>query len=120
MSIQLKRVYDVPSREDGFRILIDRLWPRGVSKEKAHVEDWIKDIGPSHDLRKWFQHDPDKFVSFKRKYLHELKSGDQREALKKLKQIVRTHDVVTLVFATRETKHNHAVVLKELIDSNPM
>ena len=120
MSIHLKRVYDPVADEDGVRILIDRLWPRGVYKEKANVDEWLKEIGPSHNLRQWFQHDPNKFDSFKRKYQQELKSGDQREAFQKLKKIVQDNDVVTFIFAARETNYNHAVILKDMLQNNMM
>lgn len=120
MCIHLKRVYDQPSKEDGYRVLIDRLWPRGVSKEKAHADQWLKEVGPSHQLRQWFQHDPEKFASFKEKYQQELTSGAQKEAFEQLKHIVQINDVVTLIFATRETSYNHAVVLKGMLESKYM
>jgi len=115
MSIYLKRVYEQPSKKDGFRVLVDRLWPRGVSREKANVDAWIKDVGPSSHLRQWFQHDPKKFSSFKQAYLEELKHGQQRLAFEQLKRIVQEEDVVTFIFASKETTYNHVVILKEII-----
>jgi len=119
MAIQLKRIYESSAEDDGIRILVDRLWPRGVSKEKAKLDYWLKDIGPSHELRKWFNHDPDKFSDFKKRYQAELESGEQNKALKKLKAIVTEHKDqknITLLFATREVSFNHVVVLLEILN----
>ncbi|MGP4042632.1 DUF488 domain-containing protein [Gracilibacillus sp. D59] len=117
MFIQLKRVYDEVREEDGFRILVDRVWPRGVSKEKAHVDVWLKEIGPSHELRKWFQHDPDKFEHFKELYLEELDNDPiKKEALNQLRTYYKEcGQEITLVFAAKEQQYNHVVILKELI-----
>src|SRR5690625_1085929 len=87
MTIKTKRAYDVAATKDGQRILVDRIWPRGVSKEEAKVHEWLKSIGPSHELRKWFNHDEEKYDTFKEEYKQELKSGEQKEALDKLKEI---------------------------------
>jgi len=112
VSVALKRVYEAPAKGDGTRILVDRLWPRGVSKEKARLDLWLRDIAPSDDLRGWFAHDPKRWVEFKRRYRAELKgrSGELqpiRDALKKGK--------VTLLFAAHDEAHNNAVALKEMI-----
>lgn len=111
--IQIKRIYDTPSKSDGYRILIDRIWPRGVSKEEAHLDDWNKDLAPSTDLRKWFDHDPEKFEDFSKKYKKELK--DQTEVLKQLRQNAKDQ-TVTLLFGAKDTEHNQAVVLKEVLE----
>ena len=117
MAVKIKRVYEDPAKDDGVRILVDRLWPRGLSKEKAKLDHWLKEIGPSTELRKWFNHDPDKFTEFKEKYKAELKSGEQEEALNTLKKIVKDNKKeVTLLFAAKNEEHNQAHVLKEYAD----
>ncbi|MGP4071646.1 DUF488 domain-containing protein [Piscibacillus sp. B03] len=115
MSIHLKRIYDDANHNDGKRVLIDRVWPRGVSKEQAQLDKWLKEVAPSSDLRKWFNHDPDKFDEFKKKYKKELKEDDeQKEALNQLKDL-SSEGKVTLLYATKDEKYNHAQVLKELL-----
>lgn len=118
MPIQIKRVYDKVEKSDGMRILVDRIWPRGVSKEDAALDEWVKEAAPSTDLRQWFDHDPDKFSDFKQKYKNEMKDNDkQKEALDKLKKWTKEHDKkITLVYAAKDEKHNQAVVLKEILD----
>ena len=117
MSVKIKRIYEDPHKNDGIRILVDRIWPRGLSKEDAKLDDWMKEVGPSSELRKWFNHDPDKFVEFKEKYKEELKSGTQQEELKKLKDITKKHHKkVTLVYAAKDKENNQAKVLKEILD----
>ena len=114
MSLKIKRVYDEQSIEDGFRILVDRLWPRGISKDRAGIDLWLKDIAPSDDLRKWFNHDPVKWEGFKKKYFEELRSNTK--TLKPL--IEKTMDTdVTLLFASKEKTLNNAAALKEYIES---
>ncbi len=111
--LRIKRVYDLPSETDGKRILIDRLWPRGIRKDKAKVDLWLKDLAPSEDLRKWFSHDSTKFEEFKARYTKELDS--KREMLLELaREAKKSH--ITLLYASKEKRYNHAVVLKELID----
>ena len=118
MSVKIKRIYEEPHKNDGIRILVDRIWPRGLSKENAKLDDWMKGVGPSSELRKWFNHDPDKFDEFKQKYKEELKSGTQQKELKKLKDITKRHDKkVTLVYAAKDKENNQAKVLKEILDS---
>jgi uncharacterized protein YeaO (DUF488 family) len=110
--IQLKRVYEKPSRKDGVRILVDRLWPRGLTKERAAVSLWLKDVAPSSELRKWFGHDPAKWKEFQVRYRKELRQ--KRDALKLLKQ--KSEDrMVTLVYGARDEQHNEAVVLRKLV-----
>ena len=115
MSIQIKRVYAEPEKSDGTRILVDRLWPRGLSKEKAHVDLWLKEAAPSTDLRKWFAHDPKKRPEFKSRYIDELKSHAAELALLKEKS---ARGAVTLLFGARDELHNEAVVLKNVLERN--
>lgn len=110
MKIRIKRVYEQPDKHDGRRILVDRLWPRGLTKEKASVDLWLKDIAPSTALRKWFGHDPEKWLEFKKRYLVELKSNS--EQIRLLKQEL-DKGVVTLVYGTKDEEHNEAVVIQE-------
>ncbi len=108
--IKVKRVYLKPSRSDGFRILVDRVWPRGLTKKRAGIDHWVRDVAPTTRLRKWFGHDPVRWVEFKRRYQTELKTN--RRALKELRQLLREHARVTLVFGARDEKHNNAVALR--------
>jgi uncharacterized protein YeaO (DUF488 family) len=112
--IQLKRVYEKRSRNDGVRILVDRLWPRGLSKEKAEVNLWLKEVAPSNELRKWFGHDPDKWKEFQVRYRKELRKN--MEALELLQQKCQGH-TVTLLYGARDEEHNEAQVLKRMLDS---
>ncbi len=113
MKIRTKRVYDPPSPDDGTRVLVDRIWPRGVSKEKANVDEWAKEVAPSNELRKWFGHDPDKWKEFERRYFAELKKNpDVRKEV-----LPPGHKAtVTLVFGARDTEHNNAVALKSYLE----
>ena len=111
--IQLKRVYEKPSRKDGIRVLVDRLWPRGLTKERAAVKLWLKDVAPSTELRKWFSHDPAKWRQFQARYRKELR--EKKEALKLLKQKSNEH-IVTLVYGARDEEHNEALVLKKVLE----
>ena len=113
MTIQLKRVYQAPSKSDGTRILVDRLWPRGLSKEKAHVDLWLKEVAPSTELRKWFGHDAGKWPEFKARYKAELKHNAAQLALLK-RAVVR--GPATLLYGAKDTEHNEAVVLQQLLD----
>lgn len=112
MKIMIKRVYEEPEKTDGFRILVDRVWPRGMTKEKAHVDLWLKDAGPSTALRKWFAHDPKKWDEFKKRYLKELK--DKKEIIGQIKENAK-NGTVTLVYSAKDEEHNQAVVLKEFL-----
>jgi uncharacterized protein YeaO (DUF488 family) len=114
MSIQIKRVYVKPEAGDGKRILVDRLWPRGLTKERAGVDLWLKDIAPSTELRKWFGHDPEKWVEFRRRYRLELKNN--REAFSLLKAEA-AKGPVTLLYGAKDEKHNEAAVLKAALSS---
>lgn len=111
-TISIKRVYDQPEQTDGFRILIDRLWPRGLSKEKAKVDLWLKEIAPSTELRKWFNHDPEKWKEFAKRYKAEIKKNG--EALTLLKSKIK-EGKVTLVYGAKEERYNDAVVLQKIL-----
>lgn len=111
--IVLKRMYDKPEEKDGYRILIDRLWPRGVSKEEEKIDLWLKEVAPSNELRKWFSHNEKKWDDFKVKYKKELKGN--LEIVQKIKQIEKEEKMVTLLYSAKDEKHNNAVVLKEYL-----
>lgn len=111
--LKLKRVYEDVSEQDGKRILVDGVWPRGIRKEDLEHDEWYKDIAPSTDLRKWFDHDADKWAEFKKKYKKELK--DHKELVDQIKKDADGHNV-TLLYAAKDTEHNQAVVIKEYID----
>ncbi len=110
MAVKLKRVYLKPTKTDGCRILVDRLWPRGLSKTKAEVDHWLRDIAPSNALRKWYGHDPERWPEFKRRYGAELKKN--REAVQELRALLKVHKTVTFLFSSKEEKLNNAVALK--------
>lgn len=112
MKLTIKRVYDEPGKDDGTRILIDRLWPRGLSKEKARVDLWLKEIAPSTELRQWFAHDPAKWAEFKTRYRAELRQNG--EQLTVLKQAI-AKGTVTLLYGAKDEQHNDAIVLQELL-----
>lgn len=112
MNIKIKRVYEKPEPADGFRILVDRLWPRGLTKEKAAADLWLKDIAPSTELRKWFHHDPEKWKEFQKKYRQELKENP--EAVSILKEHLKKGPL-TLLYGAKDREHNEAEVLKEFI-----
>ena len=112
--VALKRVYEQAEAHDGTRILVERLWPRGLTKERAHIDMWLKEVAPSNELRRWFGHDPDKFADFQRRYETELASESGKEALTKLRALLQ-QGPVTLVFAAHDTEHNNAVVLRDLL-----
>ena len=111
--VKIKRVYDQPEKADGKRVLVDRLWPRGVKKEDAGFDLWLKDIAPSNDLRKWFSHDPSKWQEFKDRYRKELDTS--QKVIEDLRKESR-RGTVTLLFAAKDTERNNAVVLKEIIE----
>jgi uncharacterized protein YeaO (DUF488 family) len=113
MMIKIKRIYDQPTKEDGSRILVDRLWPRGISKEKAKFDLWLREIAPSDDLRKWFSHDPKKWVDFKIRYEKELKG--KQELLHIIKQVEKEKGIVTILYSARDEEHNNAVVLSAVL-----
>ncbi|MDT3706564.1 MAG: DUF488 family protein [Thiobacillus sp.] len=114
MDIRLKRAYETPSPEDGVRVLIDRLWPRGLSKEKAHVDVWMKELAPSTELRKWFSHEAGKWDEFRHRYVQELRQ--QPAALEQLAELIGAGRV-TLVFGSKEERFNDAVALKAFMQT---
>ncbi len=112
MTVKIKRVYEAPNQDDGKRILVDRLWPRGLTKEKASVDLWLKDIAPTTTLRKWFDHDPEKYNEFKKRYFDELKNNKEQVTL--LKNEIKKGPI-TLVYGAKDEKHNEAFVLKDML-----
>ena len=114
--IALKRVYEEPSDSDGFRVLVDRLWPRGLTKAAAHIDLWLRDLAPSNELRKWFHAHPDHWKEFRHKYLAELHAPAAEKALKQLYEILDRERAVTLLFASRQTELNNATFLKEFVE----
>jgi uncharacterized protein YeaO (DUF488 family) len=111
--IRLKRAYDEPSDDDGYRILVDRLWPRGVSRERAAIDFWCREIAPSDGLRKWFGHDPERWDAFRERYRQELVEKSARiDEIRRME----SRGLVTLVYAAKDEEHNNAVVIKELIE----
>jgi uncharacterized protein YeaO (DUF488 family) len=112
-TIQIKRVYEPAEKTDGKRILVDRLWPRGISKEAAHLDEWMKDVAPSADLRKWFHQDTSNLQEFKAKYLLELK---QNPAVNNLLDRINKNDKITLLYASHDAEHNHALVLLQFVN----
>lgn len=111
--IQLKRVYAKPSVRDGVRFLVERLWPRGVRKSALHMDSWEKEAAPSHELRKWFSHDPERWAEFQRKYLAELRT--QPEGWRPILEAAKRGNV-TLLYSSHDTEHNNAVALKRFLD----
>ena len=111
--IKIKRVYEKTAKEDGWRVLVDRLWPRGIKKELAHVELWMKDVAPSDALRKWFGHEPDKWNEFRKRYRAELEK--KKDLVAELKKLEKEHGTLTLVFSAKDESHNQAVVLAEAL-----
>jgi len=112
MTFKIKRIYDQPNKKDGFRVLVDRLWPRGVKKEDAAIDLWAKDVAPSPTLRKWFNHEPDKFAEFSDRYLAELLENETVESVRPTDA-----DTVTLLYAARDEVHNHAIVLQQFLSA---
>ena len=111
--LQIKRIYEAPQPSDGCRILVDRVWPRGVSKERAEIALWLKEIGPSTGLRKWFGHDPKRWPEFQKRYRQELRG--KHELTARIKQLETEHRVVTLLFSARDEERNQAVVLRDFL-----
>jgi uncharacterized protein YeaO (DUF488 family) len=112
--IKIKRIYDPSAEDDGFRILVDRLWPRGLTKEKANVDLWLKEIAPSDQLRKWYAHDPKKWNAFRERYFKEM--GDRKELVDSIIQKTK-EGAITLLYSSKEEKLNNAVALKEYIET---
>ena len=113
--IKIKRVYEKPAKEDGWRVLVDRLWPRGMKKEAAHLDAWRKDVAPSDALRKWFGHEPEKWGDFQKRYRSEL--AKKRELVAELKKMTKEHGTLTLLFGAKDEEHNEAVVLANALNA---
>lgn len=114
--VRIKRVYESAAKEDGYRVLVDRLWPRGIKKEAAKVDLWMKDIAPSDALRKSFHHDAMKWPVFEKKYQSELK--EKKGSLAELKKLEKQHGTLTLLFGARDPEHNQAVIIAEALEKN--
>ncbi len=115
MNVQLKRAYETPAPADGYRVLVDRLWPRGVSRDRARLDEWARELAPSSELRRWFGHDPERYDEFRRRYTEELAA--HAEKLDELRERARS-GMLTLVYGARDTEHNDAVVLAEVLRSS--
>ena len=115
MTVSLKRVDDKPNRADGTRVLVDRLWPRGLSKQSAAIDHWLRDLAPSNELRKWYHTNEDAWPAFRKRYMKELSAGQAAAALQQLYDLVR-QGKVTLLYSSRNEARNNAVVLKDLLD----
>ncbi len=115
MTIKLKRAYEKPSVSDGVRVLVDRLWPRGLTKEKAAIDHWLRDLAPSDKLRRWYHSRPTQWVLFRKRYLEELGGAAASRALEELYQLAAKSKTLTLVFSSRNEEHNNAVVLRDLL-----
>ena len=116
MAIVVKRVYEAAARADGIRVLVDRLWPRGLTKENAAIDEWLRDLAPSDELRKWFHAQPGHWAAFRRKYLKELSRPETETDLRKLYRLAHKKKRLTLLFASKDQTHNNALVLKELVE----
>lgn len=115
-SVTVKRVYEKPARGDGYRVLVDRLWPRGISKSQAALHAWLRDLAPSDELRHWFHARPENWLTFRKRYLKELATPQAAEALDELYRLARKRKNLTLLFASKNEHHNNAVVLKDLLE----
>lgn len=113
MTIRTKRIYDPPAPDDGYRVLVDRIWPRGVSKERAALDVWLKDVAPSTELRTWFGHEDERYLEFRGRYFAELEGGT---ALEQLRDLAQTHPVITLLYGAKNETHNQAVALAQLLN----
>lgn len=113
--VRYRRIYDDPSIEDGVRILVDRLWPRGMRKEDAHIDEWLREVAPSTELRRWYGHDPDRFEEFRRRYLEELREPERQPAVKRLRELAG-QTTTTLLTSVRELELSHVTVLAEWLN----
>lgn len=116
MAVAIKRVYESATRTDGVRVLVDRLWPRGLTKERAAIDEWLRDLAPSDELRRWYHARPGEWASFRAKYLKELTHPDAQEPLRRVYQLAHKKKRLTLLFASKNVIQNNATVLKELLD----
>jgi uncharacterized protein YeaO (DUF488 family) len=111
--IKVRRIYDPAEHDEGYRVLVDRLWPRGISREKAEWQEWMKDVAPGNELRQWYGHDPSRWETFKERYSQELSS--RQDLLLRLKDLERTHGTLTLLYSSKELSLNNAVALREFL-----
>ncbi len=116
MPVAVKRVYEAPSQKDGERILVDRLWPRGLTKSRAALDEWLRDLAPSDELRRWYHARPDQWPNFRKRYLKELSHPEAHDALHQLYILARKRKRLTLLFASKNETQNNAIVLKELLE----
>lgn len=116
MMVAIKRVYDVPSASDGTRVLVDRLWPRGLTKNRAAVDEWLRDVAPSNELRRWYHSRPAQWANFRSKYLKELSQPKAQSALERIYELAHKRKAVTLLFASKSEDRNNATILKELLE----
>ena len=114
--IQVKRAYEPASRGDGFRVLVDRVWPRGVSKDELHLREWAKDIAPSTQLRQWFGHDPSRWSEFRDRYKKELANDAARDAIRDIIKAAKDTKTITLIYGAKDTEHNQAIVLRDMFE----
>lgn len=114
--IKRKRIYEAAEATDGYRVLVDRIWPRGMKKETAQVDLWLKAVAPSTELRKWFGHDPERFDAFKDRYLQELEKTPAKDALAQIKTLVAEQETVTLLYGAKNEEQNQAVILQDLLE----
>ncbi|HVP94602.1 MAG TPA: DUF488 family protein [Methanoregulaceae archaeon] len=115
MVIIVKRIYDHPAAEDGYRVLVERLWPRGMSKENAHIDLWLREAGASPSLRRWFGHDPGKWETFRQRYFMEL--HDRPWVVQQLREIIKREGKVTFVFSAHDERYNNAIALKQFLET---
>jgi uncharacterized protein YeaO (DUF488 family) len=113
--IRIARIYEAPRRNDGWRVLVDRLWPRGLKKEAARVDEWMKEIAPSNELRKWFAHKPERWPEFQKRYRIEF--SKKKPLIETLRQLEKKHGTVTLLFGAKDEEHNQAVVVRDLLST---
>jgi len=118
MAISVKRVYEAPARSDGARVLVDRLWPRGLTKDAAALDAWLRELAPSNELRQWYHANPEGWLLFRKRYLKELAGDEARAAVEQLYGLVETKRNLTLLYASRNETRNNATVLKELLDGS--
>lgn len=116
-SVRYRRIYDKPVPGDGVRILVDRVWPRGMRSEDAHIDEWLRDVAPSTELRRWYGHDPDRFPEFRDRYLAELREPERSQAVQRLREAAR-RTTVTLLTATRDLEHSQAAVLAHWLNGS--
>jgi uncharacterized protein YeaO (DUF488 family) len=118
VNIHIKRVYEPAEQSDGYRVLVDRLWPRGLTKDEASLDEWLRDIAPSSELRHWYAHEPEHWSEFKRRYRHELRRDPAAAALSHLRDEIVTHKTVTLLYGAKDEQHNNAIVLLEYLNGH--